>query len=120
MRTASIGTPSGMVTTNRSISSNPKARKSGAEIHTLEAFGPGRVPAGLENRPAQSAPGPVTAHKHRPDVCGLGGGIQKTIIVLVVAVTHVEPAPTAPASARNDLPAGDEDEVRPVGHQHRI
>lgn len=80
------------------------ARQGRAEIHPFEAFGAGRVPAGLKNRPAQSAPGPVTAHKHRPDVRGLGGGMQKTIIVLVAAVTHVEPAPAAPASARNDLP----------------
>jgi hypothetical protein len=53
-------------------------------------------------------------------VRGLRRGIEKAIIILVVAVTGIQSAPAAPSAARNDFAIRDEDEVCAIGYEHRV
>ena len=125
MTTPSRVTPSGIVTTSGPTSWNPNARYSGTPGNVAPRSSRWKpsacgVVSGLEDRPPQSPPRPLGAYEHRTNVGGLRARVEEAVVAFAVARTGVQPAPTTPASARNDLAADIVNEVRPVGDEYRV
>jgi hypothetical protein len=93
-----------------------------AHLEAGKASGDRRGFAGVEDRGADTAAGPLRVYEEGADLGRLGGWIEKLVLAVCVVVSAEERPAFAPAAAAGDrrIVGGLGDEVRAVSDQLRV